>query len=221
MPVALALSVALMLHGVLFWAYTLLPVDTVPQPLTTLDVTLSPADPAPKTQEQPSVKRSVPVVPPPAIKPSQPPAPAPVQAVAAPDVPIITKIAPTTTPAPVTEAPQVVQALTVPAPEPPIAVQQEEIQPLFKLTRVPGFARKVEPIYPAKERNSGTQASVLAEVTLNSRGEVINVRIVKSGGSLFDEAVKLALQKSSFLPAMMGTKPVATRIMVPFRFNLN
>ncbi len=210
-----------MLHGVLFWAYTLLPVDTVPQPLTTLEVTLSPADSAPKTHDQPSVKRPAPVVPHLAVKPSQSPALAPAQTVAAPDVPVITKIAPTISPAPVAVAPQVVQSVTPPVPEPPVAVQKEEIQPLFKLTRVPGFAHKVDPIYPAKERNSGTQASVLAEVTLNSRGEVFGVRIVKSGGSLFDEAVKLALQKSSFSPAMMGTKPVATRIMVPFRFNLN
>ena len=92
---------------------------------------------------------------------------------------------------------------------------------MFKLTKMPSFSHKIEAVYPPAERSAGTQASVLAEVTLNAQGEVTNVRIIKSGGARFDEAVKLALQKSHFSPAMIGERAVGTRINIPFRFNLN
>jgi len=97
----------------------------------------------------------------------------------------------------------------------------EEIHPLFRLTRMPGFLRKIEAVYPASERRAGIQANVLAEVTINSQGIVLDVRILKSGGATFDEAVKQALQKSTFTPGMIEGKPVGTRFQVPFRFNLN
>lgn len=86
---------------------------------------------------------------------------------------------------------------------------------------MPSFLRKIEAVYPAPERRAGTQANVLAEVTIDSQGNVLNVRILKSGGAAFDEAVKQALQKSLFNPGMIEGKPVGTRFQVPFRFNLN
>lgn len=86
---------------------------------------------------------------------------------------------------------------------------------------MPGFQQKVEADYPAQERRAGIQANVLAEVTINAQGNVLNVRIIKSGGAAFDDAVKQALQKSTFTPGMIDNKPVGTRFQVPFRFNLN
>ncbi len=97
----------------------------------------------------------------------------------------------------------------------------EEIQPLFKLTRMPSFQKKIEAVYPISERRAGIQANVLAEVTIDSRGFVQDVRILKSGGNAFDEAVKQALQKSQFNPGIIDGKAVGTRFQVPFRFNLN
>ena len=114
--------------------------------------------------------------------------------------------------------PQTSTAVTAPSQN---SAPQEEIQPLYRLTRMPGFLRKIEAVYPASERRAGIQANVLAEVTINSQGIVLDVRILKSGGATFDEAVKQALQKSTFTPGMIEGKPVGTRFQVPFRFNLN
>ena len=41
------------------------------------------------------------------------------------------------------------------------------IQPLSKLTRPPSFLRKIEPVYPRSEQRAGSQAYVLAEVTID------------------------------------------------------
>ena len=95
------------------------------------------------------------------------------------------------------------------------------VHPLSKLTRLPAFLRKIEPLYPVAERRAGSQANVLAEVTIDDRGNVLGVRIVKSAGKNFDEAVLEALKKSTFAPGYIDKEAVAVRVLVPFRFNLN
>jgi protein TonB len=94
------------------------------------------------------------------------------------------------------------------------------IQPLSKLTRPPAFLHKIDPVYPVAEQRAGSQANVLAEVTIDDKGEVLDVRIVKSAGKHFDEAVIEALKKSMFVPGYINKEAVAVRVLVPFRFNL-
>jgi protein TonB len=94
------------------------------------------------------------------------------------------------------------------------------IQPLSKLSRPPSFLRKIEPVYPRAEQRAGSQAYVLAEVTIDEQGAIVEVKVLKSAGIAFDNAVMEALQKSTFSPGYMGQNAVAVRVLVPFRFNL-
>ena len=94
------------------------------------------------------------------------------------------------------------------------------IQPLSKLTRPPAFLRKIEPLYPGAEQRAGSQAYVLAEVTIDDKGNVLEVKIAKSAGVHFDNAVIDALRKSIFVPGYIDKEAVAVRVLVPFRFNL-
>lgn len=94
------------------------------------------------------------------------------------------------------------------------------IQPLNKLTRPPAFLRKIEPAYPRAEQRAGSQAYVLAEVTIDDMGKVLEVKIAKSAGTAFDNAVIEALTKSIFSPGYIDKEAVAVRVLVPFRFNL-
>ncbi len=98
---------------------------------------------------------------------------------------------------------------------------EPNIQPLFKLTRLPSFSRKVETIYPAAEKRAGLQATVMAEVTLDAQGKILSIRIIKSGGAAFDQAMQDALARSTFNPGLIDGVAVATRFQIPFRFNLN
>jgi protein TonB len=100
------------------------------------------------------------------------------------------------------------------------AANTPTIQPLSKLTRPPSFLRKIEPVYPGAEQRAGSQAYVLAEVTIDEQGKVLEVKIMKSAGSAFDNAVTEALNKSIFVPGYIGKEAVAVRVLVPFRFNL-
>jgi TonB family protein len=94
------------------------------------------------------------------------------------------------------------------------------IQPLSKLTRPPAFLHKIEPVYPGAEQRAGSQAYVLAEITIDAQGNVLEVKIMKSAGGAFDHAVTEALKKSIFMPGYIGKEAVAVRVLVPFRFNL-
>lgn len=94
-------------------------------------------------------------------------------------------------------------------------------QPLNIINQPPSFLHKIEPVYPRSEQRTGSQANVLAEITIDSKGTMVEARIVKSGGINFDDAVMDALKKSIFSPAYIGKEPVAVRVFVPFRFELN
>lgn len=94
------------------------------------------------------------------------------------------------------------------------------IQPISKLTRLPAFLQKIEPVYPRSEQRAGSQAYVLAEVTIDEKGIVQHVKIARSAGTTFDNAVIEALMKSSFVPGYIGQEAVSVRVLVPIRFNL-
>jgi TonB family protein len=201
--IAAPLLVALLLHALALFTFYFAPADTTLTPRTFIEVSL---DSSP--QNSPPIQK---------IK-TAPPAPQPVEVPVPKTVVEPTPIAQPTTQ--VSETPAV-------SPTTPVAVASnnapatEEIQPLFRLTRMPSFQKKIEASYPISERRAGIQANVLAEVTIDSQGNVLEVRILKSGGTAFDEAVKQALQKSLFNPGIIDGKAVGTRFQVPFRFNLN
>lgn len=103
-----------------------------------------------------------------------------------------------------------------PAPQQP----QTVYHPFHKVTRMPYFKTQVKPVYPASERAVGSQARVLVEVFINQYGGVDDVKIVKSGGRFFDEAVIKAVKTSSFDPAYIEGKPVAVQVQIPYLFKL-
>ncbi len=130
--------------------------------------------------------------------------------------PAATSLAPAT-PQPVPVANTATTSETVQSPP---SAAAPNIQPLSKLTRPPAFLRKIDPVYPASEQRSGSQAFVLAEITLDGEGKLLDVKILKSAGSQFDEAVKEAIRQSAFQPGYIESKPVAVRVQIPFRFKL-
>jgi protein TonB len=93
-------------------------------------------------------------------------------------------------------------------------------QAFYRLTRLPSFRVRTEPVYPDPERMTGSEARVLAEIYLDEQGTVDDVTIRKSGGKLFDRAVIDAARQSSFHPGYMGEKAVPTVIQIPYQFKL-
>jgi TonB family protein len=94
------------------------------------------------------------------------------------------------------------------------------VQPFSKVTRKPALLRTIDPVYPSTEHRAGNQAHVLAAFTIDEKGNVQDVQIMKSAGIAFDNAVKDALKKSTFVPGYIDKEAVAVRVQQKFSFNL-
>lgn len=99
--------------------------------------------------------------------------------------------------------------------------RESAIYALNRLTRAPRFRHRVDVAYPAHERASGAEAQVLAEAVIDTSGRVTDVAVIKSAGPGFDAAVTAALLESTFFPGYVNSLPVATRVQIPFHFQLN
>lgn len=92
--------------------------------------------------------------------------------------------------------------------------------PIGRLTKIPAFSHRVEPVYPEKERMAGKESSVMAEIDLDEKGLIIEIRLIQSGGKPFDSAVEGALRKSLLTPGYIKDRPVPVRVQIPFVFKL-
>jgi len=91
---------------------------------------------------------------------------------------------------------------------------------VHRVSKLPFFKTQVAPVYPYSERSAGVEARVIAEVYINERGGVDDVKIVKSAGKSFDEAVLRAVKDSTFSPGYLEGLPVAVKVQIPFAFKL-
>jgi TonB family protein len=60
----------------------------------------------------------------------------------------------------------------------------------------------------------------VVEVFINVNGSVDEVKLVKSGGAAFDDAVIKSVNASFFEPGYMDGKQVAVRMQIPYVFKL-
>lgn len=85
----------------------------------------------------------------------------------------------------------------------------------------PRFAVKTLPKYPRLARELGKEGTVLLRLTIDERGRLMDVEVLKRAGSGFDEEAVRAVRESSFSPARIDGKPVRCRARLPIRFVLN
>lgn len=82
----------------------------------------------------------------------------------------------------------------------------------------PSVVHHVDPIYPPSALPERKHADVVLTVTVDTDGHVSQVAVAESGGDDLDEAATIAARQWTFVPAMRGGKPVASRIKIPFHF---
>lgn len=204
----LPVTVSLLLHAILIAlvSHQLTNTSQHNNPLQAISVELQGLAPAP--QSKPRIRKEKPVL---AVKPLQ-------EYHRKEQIPVVGSVQSeqesTTT---------IQEQTTPPQPDSTATASQQpglNLQPLSKLTRQPAFLQKIEPVYPGSEQRAGSQAQVIAELTIDTNGKVQRVNIVKSAGIHFDNAVIEALNKSMFTPGYINREAVAVRVLVPFRFNL-
>lgn len=76
------------------------------------------------------------------------------------------------------------------------------------------------PAYPESARKAKLSGSVVLAVAINEKGQVDDVRVVRSSDRTFEQNSMDAARQFSFLPAMKNGKPVAIQMDVEMGFNL-
>ncbi len=92
--------------------------------------------------------------------------------------------------------------------------------PAYKLSKLPSFKDRADPVYPAEARRNEIEGVVKLEVIIDETGRVLKVRVKKSLGYGCDEAAIAAVRQSKFNPGYQGDKPVLVKLTIPFRFVL-
>lgn len=97
---------------------------------------------------------------------------------------------------------------------------QGPIDSSFGSSDGPRFVTKALPKYPRLARELAKEGTVLLLLTIDERGRLLNVEVMKSAGSGFDEEAVQAVKNSTFSPARRAGKPVMCRAHLPVRFVL-
>lgn len=84
----------------------------------------------------------------------------------------------------------------------------------------PRFLSKAQPRYPKLARELGKEGTVVLRLTIDERGRLLDVQVLKPAGAGFDEEAVRSIRSSSFSPARRNGKPVLCRAHLPIRFVL-
>lgn len=110
-------------------------------------------------------------------------------------------------------------------PAPPAPPKKSAAPPAETFTEATfgaNYDSKNKPEYPRMARNRGWEGKVLLKVHVSAEGRSDDVAIHRSSGhDILDESAIAAVKKWTFIPAMRGSTPVASVVIVPIIFTLN
>ena len=84
----------------------------------------------------------------------------------------------------------------------------------------PKFIHREIPQYPQIARRLGKEGRVVLRLTINEKGELVNIEVLESAPYGFTESALEAVKKSKFAPAIKDGKPIACRAILTIRFVL-
>jgi protein TonB len=159
-------------------------------------------------------------------KPLEPPKPKLKKKSAAKKKPLVKKPLPKDTMAlPKPQEAETAARETPPAPPAPPTSMKSVAPPAETFTEAnfrANYGFNPKPDYPRLARNRGWEGQVLLKVQVSANGLSDSVDIHRSSGhDILDESAAAAVKKWKFIPAMRGSTPVATSVIVPIIFTLN
>jgi protein TonB len=95
----------------------------------------------------------------------------------------------------------------------PAAIAQPKQEP-------PVPVRTVPPEYPYELRRDGIAGVVTLSCVIDEQGNVTQLAIEKTTNPGFNNSALDALKRWKFKPARIDGNPVAKRVVIPLRFNL-
>lgn len=94
------------------------------------------------------------------------------------------------------------------------------IETRFGETNAPRFIHRAMPVYPPLARRRGKEGRVVLTLLIDKTGKIEKIDVTEPAGFGLTEAAIDAVKKSTFAPAHVGGKKVASRAVLPIRFKL-
>jgi TonB family protein len=79
----------------------------------------------------------------------------------------------------------------------------------------------VIPEYPVMARSGEIEGQVLLKVTIDAKGKVMHVVVLRSTADIFNPAAIAAMKQWEFIPAEQSGNPVPATIVLPLVFSLD
>lgn len=109
-----------------------------------------------------------------------------------------------------------------PAPPSPVKTAAPPTETFTQANFQANYGFNPKPEYPRLARNRGWEGKVLLKVQVSAQGLSDSVEVHHSSGhDILDESAVAAVEKWKFIPAMRGSTPVTTSVIVPIIFTLN
>ncbi|GAB6182409.1 energy transducer TonB [Thermodesulfovibrio hydrogeniphilus] len=90
----------------------------------------------------------------------------------------------------------------------------------FGTAQGPKFLHREIPVYPLMARRLGKEGRVLLRLTIDEKGNLVNVEVLEGACCGFTESAVEAVKKSTFIPAKIDGKPVLSRALLSIKFTL-
>jgi len=75
-------------------------------------------------------------------------------------------------------------------------------------------------LYPETARRGALEGDVRMELLISETGQVVDVKVLRSAGSAFDEVAERLVRRFRFRPAVRAGKPVPARVPWVYKFRL-
>ena len=91
----------------------------------------------------------------------------------------------------------------------------------FVFDKAPKVRKYVKPEYPTLARQAEIEGIVLLKVTIDERGRVLSVVVLRSDAAVFNDAAIASVKQWTFEPAEQSGNAVKATITIPLEFVLN
>jgi len=118
----------------------------------------------------------------------------------------------------ITDGPPIGGVIALPPPPPPPPVPQGPVR-IFGGMQAPRKLVHVDPVYPSVAQTARVEGVVILEATIDARGRVVDVQVLRSV-RLLDEAAVAAVRQWIYTPTLLNGVPVPIVMTVTVKFTL-
>jgi protein TonB len=94
------------------------------------------------------------------------------------------------------------------------------VETRFGAVDAPTFLHRELPVYPPLAQKRGIEGRIVLTLLIDPEGHVQKIEVTEAAGHGFTEAALEAIRKSTFAPARVNGKKVASRAVLPVHFRL-